>query len=310
MTSPAHLGEHPSALPGFFTTAEAYAAGLTARDLVDRTRFRQVFRGGYVKTEAPAAYADLVRFALRVVPAAEYATEHSAARLLGGITPAASSVHLGTTFRHQCKSDGIQLRFYTHRPEVVQRKGVWVTSPAQTFLDLARALEFVDLLVLGDSLVKRAGCSRGDILRFIADANTHGARHAREVARAIRAGVESPNETRLRLLMHSGGLPEPTVNLVVAGRNDHATRRIDLAYQDWKVGVEFDGRHHVERIGQWQDDILRREELEASGWRFVIITASAMYADPLGVLQRIRDALALAGAPDIQLHDGWRRHFG
>lgn len=309
MTSPAPLLGPDSRLPDFFTTEEALAAGVRPRDLATSSAFRQVFWGGYVKTGARPTYADYVSFALRVVPTATFATEHSASRLHGGIAPSASNLHLGTTVRHKCKRDGIQLRFYTHPPELVLVKGIWATSPPQTFLDHARSLEFADLLVLGDSLARRTSCSPTDIREFVADSSAHGASHARAVAKLVRSRVESPNESRLRLLMVSGGIPEPALNLVVHGTTRRATRRIDLAFEDYKVGVEFDGRHHIEQISQWNEDILRREELEAMGWRFVIVTSSTMYSDPGSVLRRIIDALALAGAPTIQMRDDWRRHF-
>lgn len=310
MKAPTSLYAPLSRLPTFFTTEEGLAAGLTPRDLAVGSDVRQVFRGGYVKTCAAPTYAERMAFALHVVPTAMFAAEHSASRLLGGVAPRASNLHLGTTVRHKCKREGITLRFYTHRPELALVKGLWTTAPAQTFLDLARSVEFIDLLVLGDSLVRRPDCSPSDIRRFVADSSAHGAHHAREVAKLIRTGVESPNETRLRLLMLSGGLPEATPNLVVHGTTRRATRRIDLAFKKFNVGVEFDGRHHFENLDQWDQDILRREELEALGWRFVTVTSSAMYADPLGVLKRIRDALVLAGAPDIRLREDWQRHFG
>lgn len=310
MTSPAPFLGPESRLPDFFTTEEALAAGIRPRDLAAGNDFRQIFWGGYLKASARPTYAEEVSFALRVVPTAQFAAEHSAARLLGGITPNASNLHLGTTVRHKCKRDGIHLRFYTHPPELTMIKGVPITSAAQTFLDLARSLEFTDLLVLGDSLVRRSGCSPSDIRRFVANSSAHGAGHAREVAGLIRPKVDSPNESRLRLLMLSGGLPKPTVNLVVRGTRRRGTRRIDLAFEEYKVGVEFDGRHHIERVEQWNEDILRREELEAMGWRFVTVTASSMHSDPFGVLTRIADALVLAGASDIRLRSDWRRHFG
>lgn len=87
-------------------------------------------------------------------------------------------------------------------------------------------------------------------------------------------------------------------------------REIDLAFPEWKVGVEFDGRHHIEREQQWDKDILRREELETMGWTFVIVTSTAMYAEPLRVLDRIGDKIVLAGGHRIRIRDDWRRHFG
>ncbi|WP_446665245.1 hypothetical protein [Flexivirga sp. B27] len=310
MTSPEPIDwPNPAALPDLFTAQEAYAAGLERRDLAS-DNYRRLFRGGYARVGADPPYVDLLKFGLRAVPSAQFAAEHSAGRLYGGITPTASSLHFGTRTRHHCTLDGVRLRFYKNDPDLVTYKGIRVTTPGQTFLDLARPLEFVDLLVFGDSLVRNAPCSPTYLRQFVADKTCHGAPHAREVARMVRAWVRSPNESRLRLLMLSGGLPEPEINFVVHDRSTGRSREIDLAFPDWKVAVEFDGRHHVERINQWDKDILRREDLEALGWKFVIITSTSMYADPLRVLVRITDKVVAAGGPRIRIQDGWRRHFG
>jgi len=296
-------------LPDLFTTQEAYAVGLTRRDL-ERDDYRRLFRGAYARVGTDRPHAELLKFALRAVPSAQFAAEHSAARLYGGVTPPASSLHLGTRVRHNCTLDGIRLRFYKNKPDLAIHKGVLATSPGQTFLDMSRSLEFVDLLVFGDSLVRNAPCRPAYLRNFVADKSCHGAAQAREVAAIVRSRVRSPNESRLRLLMVSGGLPEPEVNYLVDDEPTFRSREIDLAFPEWKVAVEFDGRHHIERVGQWNKDILRREDLEAMGWRFVIITSSSMYAEPLRVLIRITDKIVSAGGPRIALRDDWRRHFG
>lgn len=296
-------------LPDLFTTEEAYAAGLTKRDLRGDA-YRRLFYGAYARTGARPTYVEQLAFAIRAIPKAQFAAQHSAARLFGGTTPQASNLHLGTRVRSQSKRDGVFVHFYKNPPDLLTYKGIRITSPGQTFLDLARSLEFVDLLVLGDSLVRRGACSPAYLRNFVADVSAHGAQHAREVAGFVRTDVYSPNESRLRLLMLGGGLPEPVRNHTVYNDVRSTKRKIDLAFPQWKVAVEFDGRHHIERIGQWESDIMRREELEAMGWRFVIVTSSAMYVEPLRVLHRIADTLASAGAPRIQICDGWRRHFG
>lgn len=309
MTSP-HPLQHPVVqLPAMFSTAEAYAAGLTKRDL-SRAAYRRLFRGAYVRAGASPTYTEQLEFALRVVPGAQFVAEHSAARQHGGITPPASNLHVGTRVRTKCKQEGIYLRFYKNVPDVVLLKGIWTTSAGQTYLDLARSLEFVDLLVLGDSLVRRAGCSPTYLKNFVADSSAHGAQLAREVAQLVRKDVDSPNESRLRLLMISGDLDEPKVNEVIGDQSRLRWRKVDLSYPQWKVAVEFDGRHHIEREHQWDNDILRREELEDLGWRFVIVTSTAMYTDPLRVLQRITDTVVAAGGPRMPIGDGWQRHFG
>lgn len=169
-------------------------------------------------------------------------------------------------------------------------------------------LEFIDLLILGDSLVRRTRTTTDDLAAFVAGSTVNGARRAREVLPYVRARVDSPNETRLRLLMVTAGLPEPVVNHEVVDQQA-GRRRLDLAYPELRLAVEFDGRHHIEREGQWEQDLHRREELERAGWRLIVVTSSDLYRDPLGLLIRIVDALQLAGATRPRLTDGWHRHF-
>ncbi|RNI22188.1 endonuclease domain-containing protein [Flexivirga caeni] len=308
MTAPIPI-RRQLALPDLFTTEEAYAAGLTKRDL-QRGEYRRLFRGTYVKAGARPTYIEQLAFAIRVIDGAQFAAQYSAARVFGGVTPLASNLHLGTRIRRHSKRDGVFLHFYKNPPNLLRYRGIHLTSPGQTFLDLARSLELVDLLVLGDSLVRREACSPTYLRNFVADVSAHGAQHAREAAALVRGKVYSPNESRLRLLMLSGGLPPPSINHMVYDESTGRKRELDLALPEWKVAVEFDGRHHIERIDQWERDILRREELEAMGWRFVLITSSAMYTQPLRVLERITDTIVAAGGPRVVIRDDWQRHFG
>jgi hypothetical protein len=58
------------------------------------------------------------------------------------------------------------------------------------------------------------------------------------------------------------GLPEPRVNLIIRGRDGGWLRRYDLAYEHFRLIIEYDGRQHAEDTQQWLTDIFRREELD------------------------------------------------
>lgn len=290
-----------------FTTAQAARAGISRRQLAGRD-YRRLIRGSYWRTDTPPTLPQQVRHLLRTLDAAEFASHHTAAGLWHAVTPTASDIHLGTRRRRHTLQSGVRFHFYTHRPEVVSVRGLWITTPRQTFLDLAAFLEFVDLLVLGDSLVRRTRTTPRQLVAFVADRHTNGASRAREAAALVRPNVDSPNESRLRLLIVSAGLPAVSVNYVV--RIGERKRRLDLALSELKLAIEFDGRHHVDLRTQWDEDLLRREELEALGWRFIVITSTSMYAEPIKVLQRIADAIALVTGQRPRIGDGWRRHFG
>ncbi|WP_265445642.1 hypothetical protein [Flexivirga meconopsidis] len=290
-----------------FTTAQALRAGISRRQLAG-AGYRQLIRGSYWKVGSAPSLVQQVRYLLGALPAARFASHHTAATLWGAVAPMTSDIHLGTRKRRQSPHRGVRLHFFTHPPEVLTVNGIALTSPRQTFLDLAAHLELVDLLVLGDSLVRRARMVPAELAEFLADKHTAGAGKAREVAALVRCTVDSANESRLRLLMVSAGLPEPVVNHVV--RIGGRRRKLDMSYPKLMLAFEFDGRHHIERERQWEADILRREEVEAIGWRFIIITSTAMYAEPLAVLKRIVDAVQLASGVRLRISDGWRRHFG
>lgn len=291
-----------------FTAAEANAAGIKPYEL-GGPGFQRVFRGGYALATTELTERDRLTLALRLVPSARFVSHQSAARELGGVVPESSDVHLGTRLRRKTIAPGLRLHFFAHAPELIRFGGVTMTSAPQTFLNLARPLELIDLLVFGDSLVRKSRVSPLELRRFCNERSADGVGRAREAAALVRAGVESPNESRLRLLIVSAGLPEPVINFPVADSRGIVTRRIDLAYPEFKLAIEYDGRHHIDRADQWRADVARREELEGQGWRFVIVTAADIFGDPGVVIRRIVTALRQAGYPCRGVGFGWRRHF-
>jgi very-short-patch-repair endonuclease len=87
--------------------------------------------------------------------------------------------------------------------------------------------------------------------------------------------------------------------------------RFDLCYPALKLIIEYDGRQHAMNTAQWQRDLKRREELDALGWRLIIVTAEDLYDAPEQVLVRVRAALIERGATGIrrQFKTEWLRYF-
>ena len=131
--------------------------------------------------------------------------------------------------------------------------GVPISTPVQAFLDLASVgVNLVDLVIAGDSLVK---ANNLDPRHFVAAAAAYQGRNARRARRAaslVRAGVDSPMETRLRLLDRSR---RPTRT---AGQRDrtHCRRQVALAIRSLLPGVQAD--HRVRRASA----CLRRRAVE------------------------------------------------
>lgn len=103
-------------------------------------------------------------------------------------------------------------------------------------------------------------------------------------------GAQSPQETRIRLILIDDGLPPPRTQIAVTDGNNEAF--IDLGYDEPKVGFDYEGRHHSEDRGQYIHDIGRAELLERQGWIDLRIVAehSRRY-----ILHRAHKAFARRG---------------
>lgn len=66
--------------------------------------------------------------------------------------------------------------------------------------------------------------------------------------------------------------------------------RVDFAWPERKVALEYDGLWHAE-AGQFARDRRRLNRLQTAGWRIVFVTAADL-ARPLELLTRIAAALA------------------
>jgi hypothetical protein len=155
---------------------------------------------------------------------------------------------------------------YAPAAEVYRTSNLRVSGPTQLFVELATQLPLVDLVVVGDRLVRDGRVTLRELGTFCQQAKGPGATHAREAAAYVREGVDSPMETRLRLLLVLAGLPEPQVNRYV-GESGVAWRKYDLCWPEAKLIAEYDGRHHIEREEQWEADLARREGIDDDGWR-------------------------------------------
>jgi hypothetical protein len=58
--------------------------------------------------------------------------------------------------------------------------------------------------------------------------------------------AESPMETRLRMLIVQAGLPTPEVGWAVQDEHTRTAVRLDLAWPDLMIGIEYDGAGHTE----------------------------------------------------------------
>lgn len=287
-----------------FLRAQGEAAGLSWRQLTG-PRFQRPLRGVYVDADVVMTPAVRARAALLVVGENGAICGVSAAELRELPVPVSEDTHvLVPPDAPRVRRAGIVTHRGTRR--LSQHLGIPLTVMEDTFLDVAKDYPLVDAVALGDAMVRQGYVTVPQLVAAAAAVRGHGAVRARRAAALVRPRVTLPQETKLRLLMLFSGLPEPVTGLEVAAAGRR--RELDTAYVQWRVAVEYDGRHHVERDLQWSEDIERREDLNGEKWNVVTVTGMQMW-DPERVIARIRTALTSAGAPLPPISQEWRRHF-
>jgi len=294
---------------GPFTRQMLRAGGIDP-NLVRRSEFVQVIRSVWVRRDQVDSDTRL-RAALTLHPAEAVASHFSAARLLGLPVPEHLNEHV-TVFNPQDRRwrPGVKPHVTKRARKTVVVRGIRATDPVITFIQLAGTLPLVDLVVLGDAIVKRYKVSPSRLRRLCSESTEYYAGAALRAARYVRRGVDSPMESRLRMLLVLAGLPEPKVD--VREMNDDGTwrRRYDLCYPEFKLIVEYDGRQHAEDPAQWERDLERREELDDDEYRILVVTARGIFVEPERTIERVRRALIARGCTEkLEISTEWREHF-
>lgn len=294
-----------------FSRAQARAAGIRLREILG-PQFHKILYDSYVSATVPITTRLRAEAALGISAPGAYLSHHTAAELWGGVVPPCSEVHLTVVGdAPRSRRQGIRAHSATAATMPTTIDGLRVSTPVQAFLELASSLDLVELVVLGDSLVKHKHFTPEALVAAAAGWTGNGAARARKAAGFVRPGVDSPKETRLRMLLVLVGLPEPTVNLIIRNSDGSWRMRFDLSYPGFKLIIEYDGRQHAENTVQWRRDLSRREELDHLGWRLIVVTSEDLRDAPEAVLNRIRDALVDRGAVGVRrrFKTEWMRYF-
>lgn len=294
-----------------FTRKSALAGQMSDSELLS-SRYQRIFHGIYIAADVSITVAVRARAALLVAPDGSYASHHTAIALWGGWAPPTTETHICSPVP-ATRSERRGIVAHAADPEVtpVRRSGIHVAPPAAAFLELAATrVSLVDLVTVGDSLVRAGVVSPEDLVLAADRSSGRWCRLARRAARLVRKGVDSVMETRVRMLIVLAGLPEPMVNHVIRDSGGEWVRRLDMCYLNGKVAIEYDGKQHLD-AKQRRKDLLRREELERHGWLFVVLVSDDVYADPRGTVERVRRALLDRDCPTRKgrLSPEWERCF-
>jgi hypothetical protein len=274
------------------------------------SRFRRLFRGVYVSNDVPDHVDVLARAALMAHPPGAFVSHQTAAELCGIAAPHSADIHVSVKRPKDRRFlPGIRPHVAPPRVGTWERDGIRMSVPLRTFVELAGVLDLVELVVAGDSLLRVFGMKAEKLVAVMAKVTDYHGSFARLAASYLRDGVDSPMESRLRMLLVLAGLPEPEVNWKVYDEFGNVRARFDLAYLHARVIVEYDGRQHAESPAQWDRDLDRREYLDDDEWKIVVVTAKGIYREPARTIERVANALRGRGVLVPRPREDWRPFY-
>jgi hypothetical protein len=281
-------------LPVTYTRSAAVVAELTRAEL--RTDGVRITRGAYVSRGADMSLDLAVRAALDVLPEGALASHETAAALFGASVrndlPMVFAVPPGT-YRPRRRGVRVHVRGLTD-PDRTEQDGLPLTSGPQTWLDLVAALPDDELVVAGDALYRAGHLDAARLAERLSRADgVRGVVRARALAPLLTPLAASRPESLVRYWVVEAGLPAPQPQVPVHDRWGRVVAHGDLGYPEWRVLVEYDGRHHA-RAEQFGRDLDRYSLMAADGWLTVRLGSPQLRQTI--VVDRVGRALRSRGA--------------
>ena len=303
---------------GVFLAGEADALGYDSHALAKLRRtglVHRVRRGAYVDTETWDAltrnerYGLLCRAAVRQAKTEVLLSHISSAGVWG-----APLWDLDLSEAHLTRADGKTGRreagIRQHRGvllpgDVEEHSGLRVMGPTRTALEVTTVADVEHSMVEIDDLLHR-GLTDLDRLRSRYELMDRWPDTLRTdlILRLVDGRSESVGESRLRYLCWAQGLPAPTPNYAIRDSEGNVIARVDLAWPELGLFVEFDGKMKyaaLVRQGESVKDVIlreqRREELicAMTGWRCLRIVWADLHR-PAETASRIRSLFRPAAA--------------
>lgn len=250
-----------------FVGGDAVAGGrLTRAEL--RHRYKPIFRGIYIPKQVQPTLRTRVRGAMLAAPTAVISGVAASAMHGALWVDDGAPIELIGLCRRQ---PGLLVRYDTlNAGEVTEVDGVRVTTPARTAFDLGRRLEKGPAVARMDALMRARPFAIADV-ELLAEVHrgVPGLPKLRAALPLVDGGAESPRETWLRLLFIDSGLPKPLTQYVVRAENGRYIRRLDMVWEEFKVGAEYDGQQHLTDRCQYAKDVAVNRELQRLNWHVV-----------------------------------------
>ncbi len=278
--------------PGIFIGSHAIAEGLLTHNQLRTRSYHRLVQDVYADPALPLDHRLRSRGVALLLPTGALVGGHSAAAWYGA--PFAGSADPVTVV---CPEQtrwsgprGVRVHRTVLGPrDLTVRDDVPVTTALRTAWDVMTLEPLTTAVAVLDAMVGTRHLTLPGLVSLVEHGSGRwGVSRVRRAVPLVDPRAESPQESRLRVCLVLAGLqPVPQYEVVHHGR---FIARVDLAFPDARVAIEYEGAHHFTE-GQIARDDERLERLRAAGWRVVRVSAADL-RDLDGLLDRIRTALA------------------
>ena len=215
----------------------------------------------------------------------------TAAAMHGFNTEDDTGLHILDPVGHHLRaSEGL----YVHRREgapLTAVSGRLVTESAWTAIEVARDLKRPRALATLDAALRSATCTPPQLWAAAErQAGRRGIVAVRNLIGLANGLAESPMESRTRLLMVDGGLPEPALQYEIVDRRGRLWR-LDFAWPAAKVAVEYDGADWHSDPDALRHDRQKRAALRDLDWTMITLVADDVLRMPGQTVRRIEAVL-------------------
>ena len=295
-----------------FTTATAYAAGLTRANLlrlVDLGLLRRPIRNVYVSPhvgDSPVLRAKCLRL---VVPPDAVICDRHAGWLHGAEMILAPNEHLELRpismflpsgrgrLRNSLSNSGERNLIDS---DIVDVNGLRVTTPLRTACDLGR-VRFREQSLAGlDAMLRLRVFSHEELLDAVTRfRRMRWVRNLRALAPLADGRAASPGESVLRLRWLDRGLPRPQLQVEVWA-DGVLVAVLDIAHEGLRFAAEYDGHEWHGTPEQQEHDRRRRDLIRDQGWVVTPFVAGDVFGrerrcDTM-LTDGVREARALRGS--------------
>lgn len=299
---PAPLHDRP------FTVAEATAAGVERWVLRRKDLHRP--RHGVRMLQDPDTVAARARALLAVLPEGAVASHVTAAQLHGLWVPPkmleVPTLHVTVPQGARVRRLGVVAHHGIETRDVTLVHGIPVTTPAETWADLAGALDPTDLIAAGDGIARTAAGMRQ--LHEVAARRRARVRLMREVLAQVRSRSASRMESIARIEFVAAGFPEPHLNVDLVDAAGQFVACVDFLWDAARLALEFQSKAHHGTDEQREADETRRLLVESTNRRIIFITPQMLRRGPRRTLlfDNIRAHLVSRGVRVQPPHDDGR----